>query len=63
MIIGLADESNSHGITSQELYKSSKVQFIINSITCTVTGEGATITSTMTDKDYYEKAVEFVKMK
>ena len=61
MIIGLEDESNSHGLTSQELYKSSKVQFIINSISCTITGEDATTTSTMTDKDYYEKAVEFVK--
>lgn len=60
MIIGLGDESNSNGLTSSELYKSSKVQFIINSITCTVAGEGAT-TSAMTDKDYYEKAVEFVK--
>ena len=61
MIIGLEDESDSHGLTSQELYKSSKVQFIINSISCTITGDNATTTSAMTDKDYYEKAVEFVK--
>lgn len=61
MIIGLEDESNSHGLTSSELYKSSKVQFIVNSITCTITGEDTTTTSAMTDKDYYEKAVEFVK--
>ena len=61
MIIGLEDESDSHGLTSQELYKSSKVQFIINSISCTTTGEGATTTTAMSDKEYYEKAVEFVK--
>lgn len=39
MIISLEDESNSHGLTSQELYKSSKVQFIVNSITCTETNK------------------------
>ena len=65
MIIGLEDESNSHGLTTQELYKSSKVQFIINSITCTVentSDEKATTSSkAMTNNDYYEKAVEFVK--
>ena len=67
MIIGLEDESNSHGLTSQELYKSSKVQFIVNSITCTVTNTNNKTSKTtdslsqMTDKDYYEKAAEFVK--
>ena len=60
MIIGLEDESNSHGLTSQELYKSSKVQFIINSITCTETNTSSS-SKDMSDKDYYEKAAEFVR--